>query len=98
MKNKHFHDAAFIEPERAGIPFSRKKEMLVDFFAKNNVVPERRNEFMEKVVAPWASQSMIAHIMATDFDSMNDHVSLKKEVPSQDFEQMRSKLPIERQH
>ena len=96
MKKPEFDDSAMVEPDRAGIPFERRKEMLLEFLEKHHIAPERRDEFMEKVVAPWASQGMIAHIMASDFDAMNNQPSLKKEVPHQDFEEMRAKLPLER--
>jgi len=85
-----------LEKDDAKIPFKVRENQLRTFLKENNVDSSRTDDFMEKVVAHWASQSMIAHIMSTDFDQMNMSQSLKSEVPQQDFGKMRANLPIER--
>lgn len=96
MKQPGFKDDALLEKDDAKIPFKVRENQLRTFLKENNVDSSRTDDFMEKVVAHWASQSMIAHIMSTDFDQMNMSQSLKSEVPQQDFGKMRANLPIER--
>ena len=95
-KEPSFKDSAFVDDAHSKIPFKVRVDQLKAFLKENNVAPARKDEFMKEVVHPWASQSMIAHIMSSDFDNANADVSLGSAVPSQDFSKMRADLPIKR--
>lgn len=96
MKKPGFNDEALIHKGNAKIPMKVRIKQLLDFLKENNVDSSRRDVFMEEVVKPWASQSMIAHLMSTGFDEMNDNPTVTAHVPSQDFGKMRADLPLKR--
>ncbi|MDW3222383.1 MAG: hypothetical protein R8G34_05755 [Paracoccaceae bacterium] len=60
------------------IPFESRSKMLDDFLAANGLrKPEAAYDFMHNVVAPWATQAMLEHTMAEDYDTMDKDENVK---------------------
>ncbi|MEX3694486.1 hypothetical protein, partial [Paraburkholderia sp. BR14312] len=53
------------------IPPKAREQQLQQFLDEHNVKPEGEQEFMERVVAPWANQAAIESLMADDYERMN---------------------------
>ncbi len=95
-KNPHFDESSLLDNNKAKIPFKNRKEQLEAFLLKNGVTYEKRDEYMEQVVEPWASQSMIAHVMAEDYTKMNKDQNIVAGTTGQDFYNIRNDLPLRR--
>ena len=90
--------SAILTDWQARIPYSVRLKKLDDFFESEGVPRPREKEFMERVVGPWASQNMIAHVMAEDYDRMekDEDITTRPKPFAQDFDEMRRTLPKRR--
>lgn len=70
--------------------------MLNEFLKINDISPSETDDFMRNVVTLWASQSMISHVMADDYDKMEKDQNITKEIYVQDFAKLRYDLPMRR--
>ena len=95
-KNSKFDESSLLAPSKAQIPLKNRIDMLNKFLKENKIPHDKINDFMSNVVGPWASQSMIAHIMADDYDHMNKDQNIVKKTSGQDFAKMRYDLPERR--
>lgn len=62
-------------------PFKTRYAALQEFLKENRVAPSETRDFMEHVVAPWANQGMIAHLIQSDYDAMNRDNDIKEGKP-----------------
>lgn len=95
-KNPKFDESAFLSPKKSKIPLKNRLEMMKIFLKENGVAGDNTGNFMENVVGPWASQSMIAHVMADDYERMNKDQNIVEKTSGQNFAKMRYDLPIRR--
>lgn len=95
-RNPEFDESAFLSPKKSKIPLNKRLEMMKIFLKENGVAGNNTGNFMENVVGPWASQSMIAHIMADDYERMNKDQNIVEKTNGQNFAKMRYDLPVRR--
>ena len=95
-KDPKFNEEPLLAKKLLNIPLPRREIMLANFLQKNGVANNKKDEFMEKVLSPWASQNMIGHILASDYDRMNKDQNMTSRGESQNFEKMRYDLPLKR--
>lgn len=90
----------FLEGKGQKIPYFVRKQMLDEFLKEhgiNSTQPQAVKEFMETVVAPWATQNMIADVMANDYDRIQkDENVTAKSTHKEDFAKARESAPVER--
>jgi hypothetical protein len=53
------------------LPWEARTRKLREFLASEYVEAHEVDQFMERVVAPWASQGAIEHLMAADYERIN---------------------------
>lgn len=95
-KNSAFDESALLSPKKSQIPFENRLEMMKRFLEENGVAEDNAGDFMTKVVGPWASQSMIAHVMADDYERMNKDQNIVETTSGQNFAKLRYDLPVRR--
>lgn len=95
-KDQKFDESAILAPKMSNIPHKRRMEMLNEFLKINDISPSETDDFMRNVVTLWASQSMISHVMADDYDKMEKDQNITKEIYVQDFAKLRYDLPMRR--
>jgi hypothetical protein len=95
-KDPKFNEESLLAKNLIKIPITVREKMLAAFLKENGVPPQKKDEFMEKVLSPWASQNMIAHILASDYDRMNKDQNMTAKGEGQDFAKMRYDLPLRR--
>ncbi len=90
--------SALLPESKAKRPYWRRLEQLKEFLKDQGVSWGRENEFMEQVVGPWASQNMIAHVMAEDYERMkkDEDITTRPKPFAQDFDERRRTLPKQR--
>ncbi|MFL5348738.1 MAG: hypothetical protein ACJ8AT_28415 [Hyalangium sp.] len=90
----------FLDGKGGKIPYFRRKELLDKFLDEHNIdknQPQAIKKFMEEVVSPWASQNMIAHVMAEDYDRIQkDENVTAKGGRSENFAKVKESAPVER--
>lgn len=95
-QNPTFDESAFLSPKKSQIPLKNRLEMMKLFLKENGVAEDNTGNFMRNVVGPWASQSMIAHVMADDYERMNKDQNIVEKTSGQNFAKMRDDLPVRR--
>lgn len=67
-----------LSSEKAAVPFSIRSKQLSEFLKKNGINGQAQaKEFMEQIVAPWANQAMIEHVMSEDYERIDKDENVK---------------------
>jgi hypothetical protein len=67
-----------LSSDKAAIPFSVRKTQLAEFLKRNGIKgQDQAKEFMEQIVAPWANQAMIEHVMSEDYERIDKDENVK---------------------
>lgn len=89
-----------LSASRAKLPWEVRKKRLEEFLKAEGVEKADEPKFMETVVAPWATQGMIEHVIASDYERIDKDedvlLSSESSFDTNAFAEQREKLPARR--